>query len=65
MSRLSHSDLPLLRNFSHVYGSMIDHANRLKAASNDVGELLAVASVLDQLETERDRCQRNIKKLSA
>lgn len=63
MSRLSRSDLPMLHELRHAYSGMIDHANQIKSASNDVGQLLAFASVLDQLETERERVQRNIQKL--
>jgi hypothetical protein len=64
MSRLTSSDLPLLRHVDQVLEGMIDHANRIKTASEDVGEMLAAASILDLLQTERDRAQRSIRKLS-
>jgi hypothetical protein len=53
-----------LRHVDQVLEGMIDHANRIKTASEDVGEMLAAASILDLLQTERDRAQRSIRKLS-
>lgn len=44
---------------------MIEHANSIKRVSNDAGELLAVATVIDKLETERDSVRRTVRKLQS
>ena len=64
MSRPTQSDLPLLRRVDEVISGMIEHANSIKRVSNDAGELLAVATVIDKLETERDSVRRTVRKLS-
>lgn len=65
MSRPTQSDLPLLRRVEQVIAGMIEHANQIKRASNDAGELLAVATVIDKLQTERDSVLRTVRKLQA
>ena len=65
MSRHTQSDLPLLRNVEQVLDGMIQHANNIKRHSDSVGELLAVASVLDQLQADADRVKRSIRKLKS
>lgn len=64
MSRLTSSDLPLLRHVDQVLEGMIEHANRIKRESNNAGELLAVATVIDKLQSDRESAQRSIRKLS-
>lgn len=64
MSRLTQSDLPLLMHVEQVLEGMIDHANRIKTESNHAGELLAVATVIDKLQSEQDAARRSIRKLS-
>ncbi len=65
MSRPTQSDLPLLRRVDEVVSGMIEHANLMKRASNDAGELLAVAHMIDKLESERDSVRRTMRKLQA
>jgi len=55
----------LLRNVEQVLDGMIQHANNIKRHSDSVGELLAVASVLDQLQADADRVKRSIRKLKS
>ena len=64
MSRLTQSDLPLLMHVDQVLEGMIDHANRIKSESHNAGELLAVATVIDKLQSEQDSARRSIRKLS-
>ena len=63
MSRPTQSDLPLLHRVEEVISGMIEHANSIKRESNDAGELLAVAHMIDKLESERDSVNRTIRKL--
>lgn len=65
MSRPTQSDLPLLHRVEEVISGMIEHANSIKRGSNDAGELLAVATVIDKLETERDSVRRTVRKLQS
>ena len=65
MSRPTQSDLPLLHRVEEVISGMIEHANSIKRVSNDAGELLAVATVIDKLETERDSVRRTVRKLQS
>ena len=65
MSRPTQSDLPLLRRVDEVVSGMIEHANSMKRASNDAGELLAVAHIIDKLESERDSVRRTMRKLQS
>ena len=64
MSQLTASDLPLLMRVEQVLDGMIDHANLIKRDSHDAGELLAVATVIDQLQTQQDSARRSIRRLS-
>lgn len=65
MPRPTQSDLPLLRRVDEVVSGMIEHANAMKKASDDAGELLALCHVIDKLESERDSARRTIRKLQA
>lgn len=65
MSRPTQSDLPLLRRVDEVVTGMIEHANSMKRASNDAGELLALCHMIDKLESERDSARRTIRKLQS
>lgn len=64
MSRLTQSDLPLLMHVEQVLEGMLNHANLIKSQSDNAGELLAVATVIDKLQSEQDSARRGIRKLS-
>ena len=65
MSRHTQSDLPLLRHVEQVLDGMIQHANNIKRHSDSAGELLAVATVLDKLQSDADRVKQSIRKLQS
>lgn len=64
MPKSSVSDLPILRHLAAVLAHLIDQSNKLKTASSDLPELLAVSTVIDDLESQRDRVTRRISRLS-
>lgn len=64
MAKPSVSDLPILRHLADVLSRMIEQANKIKASSSELPELLAVATVIDDLEAQRDRVSRHIARLS-
>lgn len=49
MRKPTAADLPFLRNARDTYRSLLDHCNLMRKESNNVAELIAIATVHDQL----------------
>lgn len=49
MRKPTPADLPFLRNARDTYRSLLDHCNVMRKESTDVAELIAIATVHDQL----------------
>lgn len=63
MSTLRKSDLPTLHSIRAALRGMMDAANRLKEQENDLGMLVAYATVLDDLRGQFDSVGRQLSKL--
>lgn len=53
-------DPHILRILIDAYGRILREFNAMRRESTDVGELLAIASCVDEIEGKRDSCQRRL-----
>ena len=53
-------DPAILRVLVDAYGRMLRELTVMRRESNDVGELLAIAACVDEIEAKRDSCQRRL-----
>lgn len=60
MRKPSAADLPLLRSARDAYRSLIDHCNHMRKEATDVGQLLAIAAVHDDLTKMFDGVGRRL-----
>jgi hypothetical protein len=64
MSRVYTSgDLPVLRGLRDAYRQILHAANVCKAQCNDLGELLAFATIVDDTQTKFDAVGRHLARL--
>ncbi len=63
MRNLTVQDLPILRRLRDAYRQMIEAANAAKQEENDVGMLMAYASVLDELQGKFDGVGKQLSRL--
>lgn len=62
MRKPAASDVPLLRGAREAYRSLIDHCNELRKTALDVSELMAIATVHDDLSRRFDAVGRRLDK---
>ena len=53
-------DPTILRTLVDAYGRVLREFTAMRLESNDVGELLAIAACVDEIEAKRDSCQRRL-----
>lgn len=53
-------DPVILRTLLDAYGRILREFTAMRKESNDVGELLAIAACVDEIEGKRDSCQRRL-----
>ena len=53
-------DPTILRSLIDAYGRILREFTAMRLESNDVGELLAIAACVDEIEAKRDSCQRRL-----
>ena len=53
-------DPVILRTLVEAYGRILREFTAMRKESNDVGELLAIAACVDEIEGKRDSCQRRL-----
>ena len=63
MSRYTHDDMPALRSVRETLRRMMDTLNGFKAEESELGMLIAMASVGDQLQAEFDAAGRALDRL--
>ena len=56
-------DPTILRTLLDAYGRILREFTAMRQASNDVGELLAIAACVDEIESKRDSCQRRLDRI--
>lgn len=64
MSRVdTHADLPVLRGLRAAYRRILHAANACKAETSDLGELLALATIIDDTQAKFEAVGRRLSRL--
>ena len=56
-------DPTILRTLIEAYSRILREFTAMRKESNDVGELLAIAACVDEIECKRDSCQRRLDRI--
>jgi hypothetical protein len=57
------SDLPILRSLRDAYRKILDAANDLKKEENDAGQLLAICTIIDEVQDKFERVGKQLSRL--